>query len=69
MGHPLFRFFDKIQKKLSNNRSDMGNIMDFSENNLIFRKSVVDFLVELMYTDGGAKWSKMAPKWRGDEAI
>jgi hypothetical protein len=43
--------------------------MDSSENNLIFRKSVVDFPVELVYTDGGAKWSKMAPKWRGDEAI
>jgi hypothetical protein len=62
-------FLPNFLKKLSNNRSQTGNIMDFSENNLIFRKSVVDFPVELVYTDGGAKWSKMAPKWRGDEAI
>jgi hypothetical protein len=43
--------------------------MDSCENNLIFRKSVVDFPVELVYTDGGAKWSKVVSKWRGDEAI
>jgi hypothetical protein len=69
MGHPLFRFFDKFQKKSSNNRSIIEKLVDSSEKNLIFWKYVVDFLVELLYTDGGAKWSKRALKWRGDEAI
>ena len=66
---PSLHFFDKIQKKLSNNRSDIEKGRKNYENNLNFRKNVIAFPVELMYTKGGAKWSKRALKWRGDEAI
>lgn len=64
-----FRFFDKKQKKLSNNRSKYINTGNSSENNLIFQKIVIAFPVESVYTVSGAKWSKRALKWRGDEAI
>ncbi|MBQ7230448.1 MAG: hypothetical protein IJX04_06080 [Oscillospiraceae bacterium] len=66
---PPFLFFDIFQEKLSNNRSETGKPWKAFENNLIFRKNVVAFPVELVYTNGGAKWSKRAIKWRGDEAI
>ena len=40
----------------------------FQRKNMIFRKSVVDFMGEVGYTVSGAKWSKMALKWSGGEA-
>ena len=68
MGRPLSAFSDKKQKKLSNNRSYYTNTGKSSEKNLIFWKIVIAFPVEAVYTVGGAKWSKRALKWRGDEA-
>ena len=67
--HPPFLNIGKFEEKLSNNRSNIGNLGKRSENNLIFQKSVIDFTGELLYTVCGAKWSKMEPKWSGGEAI
>jgi hypothetical protein len=55
-------------KKLSNNRLYTRKVGSNPEKYLIFQKSVIDFAGELRYTDGGAKWSKMAAKWSGGEA-